>query len=69
MEKGDASAPETDDRLATVNWKTDLSGGIQRVAIAHGMCAVWQRQGAVCVVWTFPDPVPLHRGTALHTTL
>ena len=28
------------------NWKTDLSGGIQRVAIKHGCAPVRQRQGA-----------------------
>ena len=42
------------------NWKTDLSGGIQRVAIAHG-CAPFGNAKARCVVWNFPDPVPLHR--------
>ncbi len=42
------------------NWKTDLSGGIQRVAIAHG-CAPFGNSKARAVVWTFPDPVPLHR--------
>ncbi len=42
------------------NWKTDLSGGIQRVAIAHG-CAPFGNAKARSVVWTFPDPVPLHR--------
>ena len=42
------------------NWKTDLSGGIQRVAIAHGM-APFGNAKARAVVWTFPDPVPLHR--------
>ncbi len=42
------------------NWKTDLSGGIQRVAIAHG-CAPFGNAKARCVVWTFPDPVPVHR--------
>ncbi len=43
-----------------VNWKTDLSGGIQRVAIAHG-CAPFGNAKARAVVWTFPDPVPIHR--------
>ncbi|MEI4262190.1 formate dehydrogenase subunit alpha [Roseovarius sp. D0-M9] len=43
-----------------VNWKTDLSGGIQRVAIKHG-CAPFGNAKARAVVWTFPDPVPLHR--------
>jgi formate dehydrogenase major subunit len=42
------------------NWKTDLSGGIQRVAIKHG-CAPFGNARARAVVWTFPDPVPLHR--------
>jgi formate dehydrogenase major subunit len=42
------------------NWKTDLSGGIQRVVIKHG-CAPFGNGKARCVVWTFPDPVPIHR--------
>jgi formate dehydrogenase major subunit len=42
------------------NWKTDLSGGIQRVAIEHG-CAPFGNAKARSVVWTFPDPVPIHR--------
>ncbi|MFT6772742.1 MAG: formate dehydrogenase major subunit [Paracoccaceae bacterium] len=44
----------------SVNWKTDLSGGIQRVAIKHE-CAPFGNAKARAVVWTFPDPVPLHR--------
>ncbi|GAA0595025.1 formate dehydrogenase subunit alpha [Caenispirillum bisanense] len=43
-----------------VNWKTDLSGGIQRVAVLHG-CAPHGNAKARCVVPNFPDPVPLHR--------
>jgi formate dehydrogenase major subunit len=42
------------------NWKTDRSGGIQRVVIKHG-CAPFGNGKARCVVWTFPDPVPIHR--------
>ncbi|MBB3189090.1 molybdopterin-dependent oxidoreductase [Halomonas cerina] len=42
------------------NWKTDLSGGIQRVAIAHE-CAPFGNAKARCNVWTFPDPIPKHR--------
>jgi len=42
------------------NWKTVVSGGIQRVAIAHG-CAPFGNAKARTVVWTFPDPVPIHR--------
>ncbi|WP_334187946.1 formate dehydrogenase subunit alpha [Noviherbaspirillum sp.] len=42
------------------NWKTDLSGGIIRVAIKHG-CAPYGNARARCNVWNFPDPVPVHR--------
>ncbi|MBE0486372.1 formate dehydrogenase subunit alpha [Marinobacter sp.] len=44
----------------TANWKTDLSGGIQRVAIKHE-CAPFGNAKARTIVWNFPDPVPLHR--------
>jgi formate dehydrogenase major subunit len=58
----------TDDERQTIesiagdktNWKTDLSGGIQRVAIKHG-CAPFGNAKARTVVWNFPDPVPIHR--------
>jgi len=58
----------TDEERATIekiagektNWKTDLSGGIQRVAIKHG-CAPFGNAKARTVVWNFPDPVPIHR--------
>ena len=46
------------------NWKVDLSGGIQRVAIKHG-CAPFGNAKARVKVWTFPDPVPLHRELAV----
>src|SRR5690606_19054448 len=42
------------------NWKTDPSGGIIRVVIAHG-CAPWGNARARVNVWNFPDPVPVHR--------
>ncbi|SFR50215.1 formate dehydrogenase major subunit [Marinobacter gudaonensis] len=45
---------------AETNWKTDLSGGIQRVAIKHE-CAPFGNAKARAIVWNFPDPVPLHR--------
>ncbi|TCO80939.1 formate dehydrogenase alpha subunit [Plasticicumulans lactativorans] len=48
------------DKPEAVNWKTDLSGGIQRVAIKHG-CAPFGNAKARCVVWNFPDAVPVHR--------
>ncbi len=46
--------------VGKVNWKVDLSGGIQRVAIKHG-CAPFGNAKARTVVWNFPDPVPKHR--------
>ncbi len=42
------------------NWKTDLSGGIQRVAMKHG-CDPFGNAKARAVVWNFPDPIPQHR--------
>ncbi|MBS0307279.1 MAG: formate dehydrogenase subunit alpha [Proteobacteria bacterium] len=42
------------------NWKTDLSGGIQRVAMAHG-CHPFGNAKARALVWNFPDPIPQHR--------
>jgi formate dehydrogenase major subunit len=52
--------PEEQKAADGKNWKTDLSGGIQRVAIKHG-CAPFGNARARAIVWTFPDPVPLHR--------
>ncbi len=61
---GDLTADEKAaiDKVAgdKTNWKTDLSGGIQRVAIKHG-CAPFGNAKARVMVWTFPDPIPLHR--------
>jgi formate dehydrogenase major subunit len=48
------------DKIRKVNWKTDLSGGIQRVAIANGL-APFGNGKARALVWNFPDPVPKHR--------
>ena len=56
----DDLTPEEKKAAEGRNWKTDLSGGIQRVAIKHG-CAPFGNAKARCVVWNFPDPVPLHR--------
>jgi formate dehydrogenase major subunit len=43
------------------NWKTDLSGGIQRVTIkVHGVHPFGNAK-ARALVWNFPDPVPKHR--------
>jgi formate dehydrogenase major subunit len=43
------------------NWKTDLSGGIQRVVLKVHGCYPFGNAKARAVVWNFPDPVPLHR--------
>jgi formate dehydrogenase major subunit len=48
---------ETPDAVA---WSTDISGGIIRVAIKHGL-APFGNAKARAVVWNFPDGVPLHR--------
>jgi len=42
------------------SWTTDLSGGIQRVAMKHG-CMPFGNARARAVVWNFPDPIPQHR--------
>ncbi|MEW6465822.1 MAG: formate dehydrogenase subunit alpha [Pseudomonadota bacterium] len=42
------------------NWKTDLSGGIQRVVMKHG-CHPFGNAKARALVWNFPDPIPQHR--------
>jgi formate dehydrogenase major subunit len=42
------------------NWKTDRSGGIQRVVMKHG-CHPFGNAKARAVVWNFPDPIPQHR--------
>jgi formate dehydrogenase major subunit len=44
----------------TVSWSTDLSGGIQRVAIEHG-CIPYGNGKARTVAWNLPDPIPVHR--------
>lgn len=43
------------------NWKTDMSGGIQRVVLKVHGCYPFGNAKARAVVWNFPDPVPLHR--------
>jgi len=49
------------------NWKTDLSGGIIRVAMKNHGCHPFGNAKARAVVWNFPDPIPLHR-EALYST-
>ena len=48
------------DDIDTVSWSTDLSGGIQRVAIEHG-CLPYGNAKARAIAWNLPDPVPVHR--------
>jgi formate dehydrogenase major subunit len=43
-----------------VSWATDLSGGIQRVAMAHG-CIHYGNGKARANAWNLPDPIPVHR--------
>ncbi|MCA3260864.1 MAG: formate dehydrogenase subunit alpha [Telmatospirillum sp.] len=43
-----------------VPWNFDTSGGLMRVAIAHG-CDPKGNARARANVWNFPDPVPTHR--------
>ena len=43
------------------NWKTDLSGGMQRVIMKNHGCHPFGNAKARAVVWNFPDPVPIHR--------
>jgi formate dehydrogenase major subunit len=56
----DELTPEEKKEAEGKNWKTDLSGGIQRVAIKHG-CAPFGNGKARCKVWEYPDPIPIHR--------
>jgi formate dehydrogenase major subunit len=48
------------DKPETVSWSTDLSGGIQRVAIEHG-CSPYGNAKARAVAWNLPDPIPTYR--------
>jgi len=43
------------------NWKTDLSGGIQRVCMMKHNVHFWGNARARAVVWNFPDGIPQHR--------
>jgi len=61
----------TADELATINrvgganvdavsWANDLSGGIQRVCLMHGVVPFGNGK-ARAIAWNLPDPVPIHR--------
>jgi formate dehydrogenase major subunit len=49
------------------NWKTDLSGGIQRVVMKNHGCYPFGNAKARAVVWNFPDAIPQHR-EAIYST-
>ncbi|MEJ0095799.1 MAG: formate dehydrogenase subunit alpha [Methylocella sp.] len=54
IQKVNAANPDS------VSWATDLSGGIQRVAIEHG-CVPYGNGKARMNAWNLPDPIPVHR--------
>jgi formate dehydrogenase major subunit len=43
------------------NWKTDMSGGLIRVAMKNHGVYPFGNAKARAVVWNFPDPIPQHR--------
>ncbi len=51
---------EFKDVVPGTNWKTDLSQKTIKEAVDRGM-APFGNARARCVVWTFPDQVPIHR--------
>ena len=51
---------EFKDVVPGTNWKTDLSQKTIKEAISRGM-APFGNARARCVVWNFPDKVPIHR--------
>jgi formate dehydrogenase major subunit len=44
----------------TVSWAIDLSGGIQRVCVEHGVIHYGNGK-ARAMAWNLPDPIPVHR--------
>ncbi len=48
------------DNPDTVSWAIDLSGGIQRVCLDHGIM-FYGNGKARANAWNLPDPVPVHR--------
>ncbi|APV50602.1 formate dehydrogenase [Betaproteobacteria bacterium GR16-43] len=53
--------PEEQKEAEGKNWKTDLSGGIQRVCMVNHNTHFWGNAKARAVVWNFPDGIPQHR--------
>ncbi len=52
--------PEFKDVVPGTNWKTDLSQKTIKEAIKRGM-APFGNARARCIVWNFPDQIPIHR--------
>jgi formate dehydrogenase major subunit len=48
------------DKVGTVSWSIDLSGGIQRVAMKHG-CVPYGNAKARMNAFGLPDAIPVHR--------
>ncbi len=48
------------DTADAVSWAIDLSGGIQRVCLEHGVMHYGNGK-ARAVAWNLPDPIPTHR--------
>ncbi len=48
------------DKIDAVSWANDLSGGIQRVCLDHGV-SPYGNGKARANAWNLPDPVPVHR--------
>jgi len=46
--------------IDAVSWATDLSGGIQRVCLDHGVIHYGNGK-ARANAWNLPDPIPVHR--------
>ena len=57
----DELTPEEQKAAEGKNWKTDLSGGIIRVAMQNHGVHPFGNAKARAVVWNFPDPIPQHR--------
>src|SRR3546814_6576022 len=48
------------DKVDAVSWAIDLSGGIQRVCLDHGVMHYGNGK-ARAVAWNLTDPIPVHR--------
>jgi formate dehydrogenase major subunit len=55
-----AKMEEARNNINAVSWSTDLSGGIQRVCLNHGVMHYGNAK-ARANAWNLPDPIPVHR--------